>query len=175
MHRHLLLFLLLVGLFAARLQAQVEPREYDVSIGAMTTTSRFTTVGGVGPLFRFGVLQRPVRSHVRFRLDASVFAVSTRPNEYTTAGIRAVAVGYSALVGPRPRGNFAYVMFGVGVLGGSNTAPDAWPGVLLLAQTGVGVRATVLGTRLHAEVAVATSAGAPSRALYVPLTFGVSF
>ena len=149
--------------------------DVDLDAGIAVTPASLTSVRGIGPLFRIALNSVETSSRVRYRVDAAWFSVSTTDSRKRPDGLQAVTLGYSGLFGPKHAKTFPYVLFGMGVIGLIRDAPDAYPGLLGVVNTGVGVRGTVGRARVHAEVAMARPLRALSHVFYWPVSVGVTF
>lgn len=160
------------------LVAQARTFDVDIAAGAAITTGLFGSHNRGGPLLRIGVTSRSDQRSVRYRLDAEAFAVgqaSPRLDLGTADGIRSGAVTYSALLGPVRSGFAPYALLGGGMGVIWHTIPEGFPGIVVNAKLGAGVRHQYRGVGISAEVALVRPARSPGSGGYVPLSIGVRF
>lgn len=161
-------------LFASPVRAQERGHNFQISAGLSPRTDAFSGSGALG-VVRIGVVQRPEADRIfRARLDGEIVLGSSEGVDAQN-GLRAASISYGVLVGPPSTTVAPYATGGVGLTFLSAQGGDDWPGFAFTGRAGAGVRGTVGGVELHAELAMVSALRSRGRIMLWPLTIGVSF
>jgi hypothetical protein len=142
--------------------------------------SRALDRGASGALvLRLGLVQSPAIGRPRARLALELLSAPLATGDSTTrsrGSVSTAGLAYDGLFGPTAEGVRPYAVLGAGASVSGASGVDAWPGFLFTARTGFGVRHRVDDQELFVEMVLVSSlGGAGTRAVWWPLTIGVTF